>query len=155
MVALKFLKMDMNRAASALPELGNQPALEHIECNGCHLEELPTKEIFDTLPALRVLNAQGNQIGAIPVLTNPELETLNLSNNPKISTMPDMSGCAKLRVFFMQDCAIKTLDAGNAGLSNLERCMVMGNKISTDDATVAALRTTCGDNGGWLKDGTE
>ena len=54
----------------------------------------------------------------------------------------------------MQGCSI-TLDAGNVNLPALERCMVMGNKIADDDATVAALRTICAANGGWLKNGTE
>ena len=60
MVALRLLKMDMNRAANALPELGVMPLLEHIECNNCSLEALPPKEAFDALPALKVPNAQSN-----------------------------------------------------------------------------------------------
>jgi Leucine-rich repeat (LRR) protein len=155
MKALRFLKMDMNRAANALPELGAMPLLEHIECNNCSLEELPAKEAFDALPALKVLNAQSNQLREVPAFSNPELDTLNFSSNPRLTAMPDMSGCRKLRIFFMQGCAIETFDAGNADLPALERCMVMGNKIADDDATVAALRNTCGANGGWLKNGTE
>jgi len=155
MAALRFLKMDMNRAANALPELGAMPLLEHIECNNCSLEALPGKEVFDALPALKVLNAQSNQLREVPAFSNPELDTLNVSSNPKVAVMPDMSGCPKLRIFFMQGCSIETLDAGNVNLPALERCMVMGNKIADNDATVAALRTICAANGGWLKNGTE
>ena len=131
-------------------------ALEHIECNNCNITVLPDVDAMGALQQLRVLNAQNNALSDVPALSNPVLDTLNVSGNKSLRSLPDLSACVQLRVLFFQGCGMEHIDSANTGLAGLERCLVMDNAFDDESKeTIEAIRTVCQGNGGWLRPDAE
>jgi len=155
LAALKMLKLERNLALSELPKLGVHARLEAIECNNCSLEALPSAhDLAASLPALQYLTVHQNRLCELPPLRMAALTTLNAGGNPKLAAIPDLSGCPKLRVLFVDDCAIVQFHKRNApeSLPELERLIVGGNKLDEDaKVRIAAFVDLVTRNGGWIR----
>ena len=107
-----------------------------------------------SLPALQYLTIHQNRLEALPALRMRELTTLNAGSNPKLTAVPDLSGCPKLRVLFVDDCGIVSIHKRNIpdNLPCLERLIVGGNKMDDDaKVLVAGFVDQVTRNGGWIR----
>ena len=155
LASLELLKIERNLALSAFPALGVHAKLESIECNNCSLEALPdAATLAAALPALQYLTIHANRLAELPALALPELTTLNAGSNKALARVPDLTACPKLRVLFVDDCAIVEVDAANtpAAFPGLERLQVGGNKMDEPaKVLVASFDGLVRSNGGWIR----
>ena len=155
LASLELLKIERNLALSAFPALGVHAKLESIECNNCSLEALPdAAALAAALPALQYLTIHANRLAELPALALPELTTLNAGSNKALARVPDLTACPKLRVLFVDDCAIVEVDAANtpAAFPGLERLQVGGNKMDEPaKVLVASFDGLVRSNGGWIR----
>ena len=112
---LETLKLDMNRALNAAPELGGADgtikSLTLWETSNCNLTALPDSLLHAHF--LVTLNCSSNKLAELPALELPCLEILNVSSNALKELPVEIGLCSKLKTFFfsgnqIKDCLLYT-----------------------------------------------
>lgn len=144
-------------ALKAFPSMGNLTHLKKIDANSNQIPEIPL--CFELMTSLVHLNMRKNLLTHIPpyLCRCKCLEILDFGNNPLVPSVPvDLVTLPNLKTFLIDGTKVTIVPIEFMGLRNAVR-VNLGDRLQMDDQetceVVMELRTTCTQNGGWLKTG--